>query len=68
VLSLLAEAIILESSLVQEALGHPVDWGDYATIAWLGASMATVGGAVGSGLESDEAAHDAAYGYRQKER
>jgi hypothetical protein len=68
VLSLLGEALLLRSSIVQESLGHPVGWTDYATIAWLAASMATVGGAIGSGLDSDEMAREAAYGYRQRRR
>jgi hypothetical protein len=38
-----------DSRLVQETLGHPVSLTNYATIAWLAASMATVGGAIGSG-------------------
>ena len=68
VLSLLGEALLVRSSIFQESLGHPAGWTDYATIAWLAASMATVGGAIGSGLDSNEMARDAAYGYRQRQR
>lgn len=54
--------------MLEEALGHAVTWADYATIAWLATSLATVGGAIGSGLESDEEVREAAYGYRHRER
>jgi hypothetical protein len=68
VLSLLAGGLVLDGSLVRRELEHPAGWTGYATIAWMVSSMATVGGALGSGLASDEAVREAAYGYRQKQR
>lgn len=67
-LSLVGEAMLLRGGVLGEALRHPVRWTDYATIAWLASSLATVGGAIGSGLDSDEAARHAAFGSRQRER
>ena len=67
-LSLLAGAFLLPSRVLRETLGHQVNWGDWVTIAWFVTSVATVGGAIGSSLESDEAVRQAAYGYRQRER
>ena len=64
VLSLLAALLLVVPSLLADAISHPVNFGDYATVAWLTSSLATVGGALGAGLESDEAVRRAAYTYR----
>jgi hypothetical protein len=51
-------------ALFAERLGHPVRPSDYLEPAWLISSLATVGGALGAGLESDESVRQAAYSYR----
>jgi hypothetical protein len=64
VLSLLAGLLLVVPSLLADAISHPVTIGDYLAVAWLTSSLATVGGALGAGLESDEAVRRAAYTYR----
>jgi hypothetical protein len=64
VLSLLAGLLLVVPSRLADAIGHPVTFGDYLEVAWLTSSLATVGGALGAGLESDEAVRRAAYAYR----
>src|SRR3954468_21899859 len=42
---------------------RPVGVTDYLTLAWIISSMATVGGAIGSGLEDEDTVRAAAYGF-----
>jgi len=64
-LALLTSPLLVPSHLFEEGIGHTVRMGDYMKLVWLTSALATVGGALGAGLESDEAVRDAAYTYRQ---
>ncbi|MFJ8827781.1 hypothetical protein ACIREE_39365 [Streptomyces sp. NPDC102467] len=59
---------ILNDRVFASLTRSPLDAADYVTLAWFVASVATVGGALGSGLESDEAIRAAAYSKREQER
>ncbi|MFI1809276.1 hypothetical protein ACH414_02915 [Streptomyces sp. NPDC020422] len=59
---------ILNDQVFASTTREPLDATDYWTLSWFVASTATVGGALGSGLESDEAIRAAAYSKREQER
>lgn len=59
---------MLPPRLVAQSIGHPVGVSALLMLAWLVAAVATLGGALGSGLEDDEAVKAAAYGVRQRQR
>lgn len=65
VLALLGALLLVVDPLYSEALGHPAGLSDHLELAWLISSLATVGGALGAGLESDESVREAAYTYRR---
>ena len=68
VLSLLGAALLVVPDLLAGALGHDAGVRAYAKLAWLTATLATVGGALGAGLETDEAVREAAYTYRTNQQ
>lgn len=61
--TVLAAALLIDPSVLGQTLQGPVDFTDYLKLAWLISSLATVGGAIGSGLEDEETVRAAAYGY-----
>lgn len=67
-LNLLWAAFVLDPSVMGGYLGQSMGYGDLFVLAWFVASAATVGGALGSGLESDDAIRAAAYSKREEER
>ena len=68
-LALLTFSVIGAFSLIppgalEAEIGRNPTAGDYLQLAWLGASLATLAGALGSLIESDLAVREAADGYR----
>ncbi|MFF9119988.1 hypothetical protein ACF09Y_31195 [Streptomyces massasporeus] len=59
---------ILNDKAFASVTRTPLHAEEYVTLAWFVASVATVGGALGSGLESDDAIRAAAYSKREQER
>jgi hypothetical protein len=63
-LSLVAAGILITTDVLSGAVETSAGWEEYLKLAWLTSSLATVGGALGAGLESDDAIREAAYAYR----
>ncbi|MDF2979258.1 MAG: hypothetical protein K0S40_3986 [Actinomycetospora sp.] len=68
VLTLLGSLFFLEPSVLGSYLGRPPTVGDHLALAWLATGLATIAGALGSGLDSEDAVRRAAYGYRERQR
>jgi hypothetical protein len=64
----LAAWVFVPGDYFQTILKHPVGFGEYLTLSWLAASLATVAGALGASLEHEETVREASYGYRQRRR
>jgi hypothetical protein len=62
--SLLGALLLIEPSLLSEALGRDTNTWDYVRLAWLSSALGTIGGALGATLETDEAVREAAYAHR----
>jgi hypothetical protein len=60
--------VFVPGAYFQITLKHPVGFGEYLSLAWLGTSLATVAGALGASLEDEETVRRVAYGYRQRRR
>lgn len=65
VLLSIAVLIFVPANMFESSIGHSVSMIDYLKLSWLVTSAATVAGAVGAGLEDEEAVRKATYGYRQ---
>lgn len=59
---------VLDPAVMGKYLHAPVSHADLFVLAWFVASAATVGGGLGSGLESDKAIRAAAYSKREQDR
>jgi hypothetical protein len=58
----------LPPQLVAKNIGHPFGLPSLLMMVWLVAAVATLGGALGSGMEDDDAVEAATYGVRQRQR
>ncbi|MBY9073861.1 hypothetical protein K1X13_03405 [Nocardioides sp. WL0053] len=68
VVNLVWAMFVLDPAVMGGYLHASLGYGDLFVLAWFVASAATVGGGLGSGLESDEAIRAAAYSKREEER
>jgi hypothetical protein len=68
ILLLLTAWWTLPPQLIADNIGHSVDLPTLLRMAWLVAAIATLGGALGSGMEDDDAVKAAAYGLRHRQR
>lgn len=59
---------VLDPIVMGGSLGRPSDVGDLFVLTWFVASAATIGGALGTGLESDDAIRAATYSKREEDR
>lgn len=60
--------VIIDAQFLALELGHGVGFGDYLNLSWLSASLGTIAGAVGSGLDNEESVRKATYSRREYER
>jgi len=68
VVNLVWALFIVNPDVLGNYLHSPRGYGDLFVLAWFVASAATIGGGLGSGLESDEAIRAAAYSKREQDR
>jgi len=68
VLSVLGGAALIPQSVYDSNVGHAPALADYLKLGWLAATIATLAGALGSLIESDESVREAAYRHHPDER
>lgn len=61
VLSFLAAVLLVDAGVFAAVVGQPVGLAEYAQLSLLTAALATVGGALGAGLENDDVVRAAAF-------
>ncbi|WP_170124634.1 hypothetical protein [Nocardioides silvaticus] len=66
--NLLWALFVLDPAVMGGYLNASMGYGDLFVLAWFIASAATVGGALGTGVESDDAIRAAAYSKREEDR
>ena len=61
-------ALLIEGGVFKDNASHAAGLGAYAALAWLGAAIGTVAGALGSKLENIDEVRQATYGHNQCRR
>jgi hypothetical protein len=64
VITVLCGLALIPSGVLKSQIGHPAELSDFVRLAVIASMMGTLGGGLGSALESDRAVRQAAYGYR----
>jgi hypothetical protein len=62
-----AGSALIPAGVLEKQLGHGSGVDDYLRLAWLVTTLATIGGALGSIAESDDAVREATYRYQPDE-
>ncbi len=68
VLLFFASFFYIPAALLEDTIGTEVNTMSYLRVAWVTASLATIVGAIGAGLEESEAVRNATFGWRQHNR
>lgn len=68
VVNLVWALFVLDPAVMSDSMHASLGYGDLFVLTWFVASAATVGGGLGTGLESDDAIRAAAYSKREEER
>lgn len=68
VLNLTAALIIFTPEVFSQYAGDEYGLGEYLLVTLFATAAATIAGAIGSGFESEESVHEAAYSYRERAR
>jgi len=68
VLLLFAAGVFIPVSMLESTIERPATLIDYVNIAWVTASVATIGGAIGSSMEDSTTVQNATFGWRQIHR
>jgi hypothetical protein len=68
VMLLSAALVYIPNPMLEQTIQQPVTPASFLRIAWITASVATIAGAVGAGLEDTDAVREATFGWRQHHR
>lgn len=65
---LVASLVVIDQEFLASQLGHEVSMAEYLNLAWLAASLGTLGGAIGSSFDDVQSVQRATFSQREYER